>query len=195
MRAVTIILEAMHDESSDTHLAALLAKFTSDLHNTGYTVTDVVCMDAEYVPPTEEPKTLEQMTPIPPEVAEHEHGASEYAVAAEEALDAEEEQEPEPDEEEAGTSEESKEEESVDESESMDEDEEGSEEGTAPPEKPKSKPLIDPGDYTVADLRDGLLDGYIRRQLNSLHAREMKGKARDGAVAAIKDAIDALGGH
>ena len=62
----------------------------------------------------------------------------------------------------------------------------------APPEGPKSKPLIDPADFTIPQLRGGVLDGYIRRQLNSLFKREMNGKARDGAIAAIKDAIDIL---
>ena len=60
------------------------------------------------------------------------------------------------------------------------------------PEGPKSKPLIDPADFTIPQLRGGVLDGYIRRQLTSLFKREMKGKARDGAIAAIKDAIDSL---
>jgi hypothetical protein len=57
----------------------------------------------------------------------------------------------------------------------------------------KPRELIDPGEYTVKELRHpSTLKGYIRRQLDSLHKREMKGKARDGAVAAIKDAIDQL---
>jgi hypothetical protein len=57
----------------------------------------------------------------------------------------------------------------------------------------KPRELIDPGEYTVKELRHpSTLKGYIRRQLDSLHKREMKGKARDGAVAAIKDAIDRL---
>jgi hypothetical protein len=66
------------------------------------------------------------------------------------------------------------------------------EEAAAPPEGPKSKPLIDPADFTIPQLRGGVLDGYVRRQLTSLHKREMKDKARDGAIAAIKDAIDRL---
>ena len=52
--------------------------------------------------------------------------------------------------------------------------------------------LIDPADFTIPQLRGGVLDGYVRRQLTSLHKREMKDKARDGAIAAIKDAIDRL---
>ena len=160
-RVVTIVVEATHNENSDTHLAGGLAKFTTDLGKMGYTVQDVMCLDKEYEMLEEESKSAARMRPVPP-----------------------------------GTFEE------ADEAFRKEEDAEGAEDVAAEPTvKPKAKPrskakskaLIDPADFTVAQLRDPkTLAGYIKRQLNSLHKREMSGKARDGAVAAIKDAIDRL---
>jgi len=165
MRIVTIIIEATHNESGDVALAGALARFAAKkLHTLGYTVQDIVCSDKEYRLPEEPPK---------PEV--------DYAIpsAAEreihlfvEAAPTQEEEAPE--------------------GQSLGAEDQGNEEAAAPPEGPKSKPLIDPADFTIPQLRGGVLDGYIRRQLTSLFKREMKGKARDGAIAAIKDAIDSL---
>jgi len=129
MRTVTIIIEATHNENSDTALAGALARFAAkNLNTLGYRVQDIVCSDKEYRLPEEPPK---------PEVEDATPSAGEEAA-------------------------------------------------------PKSKPLIDPADFSIPQLRGGVLDGYIRRQLTSLFKREMNGKARDGAIAAIKDAIDIL---
>ena len=58
--------------------------------------------------------------------------------------------------------------------------------------KTVARELIEPGNYTIKELRDFALSPFSKRQLGYIHNREMKDEARDGAIAAIKDAVDQL---
>lgn len=170
MRELSIHIHTTHDENSDTHLAALLAKFTSDLHGVGYSVSNIECQDAPYVLLEEPQKSVAQMTPIPPRYRETPDYPPETADVPEDQeeveVQAEAEVAVEP-----GVEEEA---------------------ALAPVQGPKTKPLIDPSDFSIKELRSGVLDGYIRRQLISLSKREVKGLARVGALGAINLAMDEL---